>query len=66
MVKRPPPSAHADSAPAWSVKPYVCLGKVEEEVDRGDIREIVEIGRAFWKVVLTCGFLRQDGETRSE
>ena len=43
--------------PAWSPELHILPCLIEEEIDRGDMREVVEIGGSFWKVVQKWGFL---------
>ena len=52
--------------PAWSVQLHVLLHRFEAEVDRGDMREISEVGGDFWKVVWKQGFLATEGEPQSQ
>lgn len=44
--------------------PFLC--RAEVEVNRGDVREVFEIGAGSWKVVLKRRFLTTKGEVQIE
>jgi len=52
--------------PVWSTQPHVLLLVVQEEVDRGDEREVCEIGEGFWKVFSKRGFQTVGAEVQGQ
>ena len=51
-----PQNDHLET-PTWSAKLHILPRWVKEEIYRGDMRQVVEIGRSFWQVVQKGGYL---------
>lgn len=60
-----PHSKHAET-PAWPAQLCEFVYPVEEEVDRGDMREGVEIGGVSWNVVQKLEFIAAEAEFRGQ
>ena len=60
-----PVSDYAE-APAWSGQSHTLLHCAEMEVDRRDMREVVEVGKGFWEAVSKQGFLTVEGEPQNQ
>ena len=56
------PESKDTQPPAWSIHSYKLLYHTEVEVNRGDMREVPEVGGGFWEVVSKRRFLTAEGE----
>ena len=52
--------------PAWSIHLHKSLYYTKVEVDRGDVRQVSEVGVGFWEVVSKRGSLTTEAELQNQ
>lgn len=60
------PGSTGVESPPWSIHPHEFLYISKVEVDRGDMRQVSEVGGGFWEAVLKRGALIAEAEPQNQ